>query len=193
MSEGISTGALDAPRPDRVNETRDERGLVLSYRWFSPAHLFMLVFCVFWIGFLVVWYGLALSRHAGPADPMVWFPLLHVAVGIGITYSTIAGFVNRTTITVGGGELTVRHGPLPWPGGRVVPAHEIVQLYREERTTNTRSGRSFRHELNATTGDGRKVRLVARVPGADLALYLEHAIERELGLVDQHVPGEMPK
>lgn len=189
----VPTTGLEAPRPDRVTETRDERGLVLTYRWFSFVHLFMVAFCVFWMGFLVFWYSIALSRHAGAADPMIWFPLLHVAVGIGLTYSTIAGFVNRTEIVVGGGEVAVRHGPLPWPGGKTLPTPEITQLYREERSSTTRSGRSVRHELNVMTGDGRKVRLVARVPDPAMALYLEQAIERELGLADRHVPGEMPK
>lgn len=188
-----SARAFDAPRPDHLHETRDERGLVLTYRWFSVAHVVLALFCVFWVGFLAFWYSTALSRNAGLANPMLWFPLLHVAVGLGLTYSALAGFVNRTDVVVGAGEITVRHGPLPWPGGKTVPSSEIVQLYREERASQTRNGRSVRYELNAMAGDGHKVRLLVRVPGPDVALYLEHVIERELGLADRRVPGEMRK
>lgn len=185
--------ALEAPRPDRVVETRDERGLALTYRWFTPVHLFMLFFCVAWDGFLFFWYSMALSRHPVVTDPLVWFPLLHVAVGVGLTYSTLAGFVNRTSVVVGGGELSVRHGPLPWPGNRTVATPDIRQLYREERISNTRRGRSASYHLCAVTLDNRLLRVIGSVPGADVALYLEQAIERALGIEDRKVAGEMPK
>jgi hypothetical protein len=35
--------------------------VVLVRRWFTPAVLFMAFFCVFWDGFLIRWYAIALS------------------------------------------------------------------------------------------------------------------------------------
>lgn len=185
--------ALEAPRPERVVETRDERGLTLTYRWFTPAHLFMLFFCIFWDGFLVFWYGIALTRGAGPTDVMLWFPLLHVAVGVGLTYSTLAGFLNRTSLVVGNGELVVRHGPIPWFGNRTVSSTDLRQVYREETLSHSRRGRRASYHLSAVTLDNRKLRVLSNVPGADVALYVEQALERALGLEDRKVAGEMPK
>lgn len=194
MEESRSRGyALEAPMPGAITETRDERGLVLTYRWFTPVHVFLLLFCVFWDGFLVFWYSAALSRQAGLADPMIWFPLLHVAVGVGLTYSTVAGLLNRTSVTVGSGEITIRQGPVPWPGNRTVNGAEIRQLFREETISTSRRSRSSRYHVCAVTSEKRKLRLLGNVPGADVALYLEQAIERALGLEDQRVAGEMPK
>lgn len=139
------------------------------------------------------WYTAALSRHAGPADPMICFPLLYVAVGAGLTCFTLAGFLNRTSIVVGNGEITVRSGPVPWGGYKTVTAPEIRQLFREETISYSRRGSRMSYHLSAVTPEKRKLRVVSNVPGADVALYLEQAIEKALGLEDVRVAGEMPK
>lgn len=194
MADSPSRGpALEAPMPPALTEERDERGLVLTYRWFTPVHVVMLLFCIFWDGFLVFWYRTALERHAGLTDPMIWFPLLHVAVGIGLSYSTVAGFLNRTIVAIGSGEITIRQGPVPWPGNRTVNGADIRQLFREETFTSSRGGRRASYHVCAVTSEKRKLRLLGNVPGADVALYLEQAIEKALGIEDQPVLGEMPK
>ena len=45
-----------------------------------------------------MWYGIAFAADT----PLIakLFPLLHVAMGIGLTYFTLAGLVNRTTVEV---------------------------------------------------------------------------------------------
>lgn len=183
-----------APQPDAVTETRDENGLTLSYRWFSWIHLFLLMFCFVWDGFLFAWYSKALARGAAASDMVIWFPMLHVAVGIGLSYYTLAGLLNRTRIVVFGGELTVRHGPVPWLGNFTVSTADFLQLYREETIyTSSRGGRSASYHLSAVTQGNRKLRLVSNVPEADIALYLEQTIEEVLGLKDSKVAGEMPK
>jgi hypothetical protein len=185
-----SDADLPAPRPPGVR-IEDEAGIrMIAYRWFSPIHVLMLAFCVFWDGFLVFWYRSALSA-ASPNSAMIWFPLLHVAVGIGLTYATIAGFVNRTEIRVGQGRVSIWHGPLPWLGIKTVPSSDIRQVYREE-TFGGRSRTPSWH-LSALTPGNRSLRLVRNVNSPELALFLESEIERMLGIRDQHVPGEMSK
>ena len=185
--------ALAAPQPERVRVSREGGALALSYRWFSPLLVFSLCFVVVWDGFLVFWYRTALSQSATATNPMIWFPLLHVAVGLGLTYSTLAGFCNRTLVTVGGGQIVVRHGPLPWIGNKDVAAADIRQLYREETRSYSRGGSRSKFHLSAVTSDNRLVRIIGNVPAADIALYLEQEIEKELGIEDRKVAGEMPK
>src|SRR6266545_6110628 len=122
---------LEAPLPEHLVMTREAGGLTLIYTWFRPTYVFMLLFCIVWDSFLVFWYRTALA-HPSPSSIALWFPIGHVAVGIGLTYSTIAGFVNRTRVGVNAGEITIRHGPMPWIGNRNIPAGEIRQLFREE-------------------------------------------------------------
>src|SRR5262252_7413131 len=156
MPETPTSGTrLEVPLPGHVQMSRDGGDLVLDVRWFRPYHVFMLFFSLFWCGFLVFWYSQTLS-HPSPSNIMLWFPLLHVGVGIGVSYSTIAGFVNHTRITVGNGAVDVKLGPLPWWGARRVPSTEIVQVYCEEVSPSRRGGSST-YQVSAITPENRKL------------------------------------
>jgi hypothetical protein len=141
---------------------------------------------VFWDGFLINLY----SNLRGGATLAALFPLLHVAVGLGLTYSTLCGFVNRTHIIVTGDSLRVSHGPLPWWGNRTIPADELAQLYCEERIKSGRNGQSATYYLNALLKDGRKVKLLSGLPEPDQALFIEQRVEERMGIVDVEVGGE---
>jgi len=183
---------LEAPLPDHIQLSHDGANLVLDVRWFRPYHLFLLLFTVFWCGFLVFWYGMAL-RQPSPSNVMLWFPLIHVVVGVGLAYSTLAGLVNRTRVTVGSGAVDVRIGPLPWLGAKRVEANEITQVFGEEVRTQTRSGTNSSYRVNVITPQNRKLVLVSGLAGADMALYIEQEIEKVLGITDRKVPGELEK
>jgi len=196
------TGMLPAPIPERITRELLPSGLRLSYRWLKPAAYFLVAFCVFWNGFLVIWYAAAtadldLSKGfdalLGPRLMMLLFPLLHVAVGIGLTYFTACLFVNRTIIDVSPREIRVQVGPLPWRGNVAVAPGQVAQVYREEIVRHTKNGRSVSYHLSVATKDGRKLKLLSGVPSADQALFLEQEIERHLGIRDQPVTGEMRK
>ncbi len=196
------TGTLHAPMPDRITREVLPSGLRLTYTWFTPAAWFLLVFCVLWNGFLVMWYSKAgsiidwskgLDALAGPEAMFVLFPLLHVAAGIGITWFTACSFVNRTMIDVSPREIRVRIGPVPWPGNRAVAPAQVAQVYREEIVRHTKNGQSITYQLSVALKDGKKLKLVSGVNAADQALYLEQEIERHLGIRDQAVVGEMRK
>lgn len=178
---------IPLPRGIEVSEHGDELRLVR--RWFTPALFFMLLFCVVWNGFLVFWYSVTIEGGA----PLIFslFPLIHVAVGVGLTYATVAGFVNRTHITADPGRLRIRHQPLPWPGNRELPVSELEQLYCEEHVSRTRNGTSVSYTLNAVLQGGRKLTLLKRLQDPGQAIYLEHAIEKHLGIANRPVPGEL--
>ena len=193
MPESTPSGpSLDVPLPDHVKLSHEGADLVLDVRWFRPVHLGMLLFAIFWDAFIVFWYRQALA-HPSPGDIALWFPLLHVGVGLGITYSAITGLVNHTTVTVGSGAVDVKLGPLPWWGAKRVEASDIVQVFGEESISRTRSGASMSYHLNAITRDQRKIRLASSLGGKDVALFLEQEVERALGIADRKVPGELSK
>jgi len=112
------------PQPPRITVEDLGDGLRLTRRWFSGTAVALTFFCVFWDGFLVVWYSIAFG--AGGPWFMVVFPLLHVVVGIGLTYFTLALYLNRSVLEVRDGRLTIRHGPLPWPGNRNLDTSGVV-------------------------------------------------------------------
>lgn len=180
--------SLKAPMPENISIEKRGFGLMLTYRWFSTKFLFLAPFCLFWDGFLVFWYYKVFTEGA----PLVaiLFPLIHLCVGIGLTYSTIAGFVNRTVLNVSKEFISIVHRPLPWLGNKTIPGYSITQLYVEEVVRTTRRGASVSYRLNAITNENKKVKLASNLDSHDTAIFLEQEIESYLGLQDRKVPGE---
>jgi hypothetical protein len=181
---------LEDAREESLATYRDAGTTALRFaverRWYTPALFAAVVFCVFWDGFLVVWYGVAIAAKNAPLL-MILFPVLHVAAGVAITYSTLCGFVNRTRITVEGGQLSVHHGPLPWPGNQAIAIESLRQLFCEE-IVGSKGARSYR--LSALLRTGEKNRLLSGLKEPDTALYLEELLEKRLGITDERVAGE---
>lgn len=181
--------AVLPPRPPEITESREGGGLVLSFGWRTAQVWFMVIFCIFWDGFLVMWYGGAFA--SGDPDPMmVLFPLIHVAVGVGLTTYTAASLVNTTTVRLRSGRLTVTHGPVPWPGAVDMPTSKLAQLFVHRRTTSNKNGVSHSYDLNFLDTAGVSGTLVRTTLGLPHARYLERRLEQELGITNEAVPDE---
>jgi hypothetical protein len=182
---------MKARMPENLSIEHRNDGLTLSYRWFSGKFIFLALFCLFWDGFLVFWYGIAFSQDAPWI--MLVFPLLHLSAGVFLTYYTIAGIYNRTIITVGQGKLSIQHGPLPWPGNRTLQGSEINQLYPEEVIARGRNGPQISYRLSAVSNDNKKIKLLSGFDSPDSIRFIERQVEMWLGIRDRRVEGEMPK
>jgi hypothetical protein len=194
---------IDDKEIDRSNyrkaASRKKGDFVIVRRWFDPAkHLFLAFFCVLWDGFLVFWYSNLMSGSAhtttgGTPGPFFYlFPLIHVTVGIGLTYGVIAGFFNTTRIGLRGDDFFVEHGPIPWRGNRVLRARSITQFFTEEKVSTDKDGATTRtYHLAALVGDDERLRLLSNLPTVDQALFLEQAFEERLDIVDVEVAGEL--
>ena len=177
------------PRPAKVTVTQQGGVLTINRPWFSPVYLFLVFFCVLWFGFLAFWYTLAFAANA----PLLFFlfPLIHVAAGVAIAYTTLAGFVNHTVVAVGNGRLSVRHGPLPWRGNRTLPTAALQQLYCDDVLVRTRNGSRRTFRLHAVLRDGSKLQILSGIDDADVPLFVERQVEDWLGIEDQRVAGEL--
>ena len=183
------------PRPAGINVDESTGAWVATYRWFTPAYVFLAFFCVAWDSFLIFWYSMAF-KHNAPWI-MVIFPVVHLAVGIGLTYATLSGFLNTTRITVDGQSLAISHGPLPWTGVRTLVASDIRQLFCERTFSRNVSTNVNMHHNTATTfalsavlGDGSKLKLLRGFSEPDRPLFLEQEIERRLRIQPAAVAGE---
>jgi predicted RNA-binding Zn-ribbon protein involved in translation (DUF1610 family) len=181
---------LPRPRPREVIVQQRNQSLVLSWRWFSLKYVPMVFFCIAWDTFLCFWYSMALKMEGTPWI-MVVFPIAHVAVGVGLTYSTLAGFINKTTIRLDSQKFSVQYDPLPWYGEVKVPINELDQLYCKENRSSSDSGTHYSYQLCALLKDGRKLDLVKNLESPDLAAYLEQQIESWLRIPDRAVAGEL--
>lgn len=182
---------MNSPIPEHITMEQTTGGLLFAYRWFSPAFIFIALFALFWDGFLVFWYTMATAQDAPLI--MLLFPILHVLIGIGLTYFALAGFYNRTLLLVGEGKLSIQHVPLPWPGNKVLQSSDLIQLYSEERVIRTRNGTQLKYKLNAITRENKKMTLLSNLTAPDQVRFLERKLEEYLGITDVPVEGEMPR
>ncbi len=188
----------DVPVPVRFAIEDDGHELLIRYRWFHPAVLFLLFFAIAWDSFLVFWYSMAFGGIGPPGAfglIMILFPIAHVAVGVGLTYFVIASLLNTTHVRIADGTLSVRHGPVPWRGNLDLVADEIEQVYCKRNTKRNRDdggsvSSSMNYEVCAVVGE-RQVRLLGMIMEPDQALFVEQRIERFLRIEDRPVPGEL--
>lgn len=189
LSRGGRVAALDtvaAPCPPRFHIDETPTAWVAAWRWFSPVAFFLIFFCIAWDGFLIFWYTMALT-HRGPWI-MVLFPICHVAIGVSLTYFTIATFINSTHVTARRGELSIHSGPLPWFGNRSLPSASVKQIFSRAVNSSNRSngfnnaGGNATFAVHAVLDDGRTVRLVGGLKGPDEANFLQQQLEKRLNV-----------
>ena len=173
--------------PDKLELHHRGSAMEIVRKWFGWRIVLATAFAVFWDGFLFIWY----SNADDGAEPMVaYLPLLHVAVGIGLTYCAVAGWFNRTHILVSRAKIAVRHGPLPWVGNAELEVSNLKQLYVKEKHMQYNRTTSTTYEVHAITHNGRTIRLVRGLETSEQAFYVEQEIEKYVGIEDVSVKGE---
>lgn len=179
---------LQVELPKGMQMFTRSNGLRIVRRWFGAKFVALTFFCLFWDGFMIAWYVMAISKRVWP---MAAFGVIHAAVGIGLTYYVIAGFFNRTVITVLSGKLNIDHGPVPVPGKLSMSAEELDQLYAKRRVTHSRNGgTNVSYELHARLTSGQDRKLLGGLSKEEDALFIEQQIESFLGIEDRAVSGE---
>lgn len=196
------------PQPASLRIEEEGQSLVISKRWFHPAAFFLLFFCIAWDSFLFVWYSIAFGMFGAIQAPgglfgwlFIIFPIGHVAVGIGLTYTCVATFLNSTTLTVRDGFLSLRHGPMFWPGQCVLSTDDIEQIYVKSllRLTSQRqvivthgSGASQVYgQLMAVLKSGGERKIWGHEIDPGVIRCIEFRVERFLEIEDRPVAGEL--
>jgi hypothetical protein len=160
------------PTKFRVNETPGE--IEITWRWFNPAmHLFMAFFCTAWDSFLVFWYTHAFKSGA----PWIFkvFPIGHLAIGVALTYVTLAGFWNRTTVRASRDRLTIQNGPLPFRRSLAFGPGELTRVHAQVRPNFSRNGNPV-WRLIAVGRDGGEIPLLSWLDDETQAQYLAQKI-----------------
>lgn len=185
----VKPETMEIGLPDKMQAYQDGMDLVIVRRWFGATTVILTAFAAVWDGFMVFWYS-----HTPNNAPSLffWFPLLHVGAGIYLTYRALAGWLNRTHLRVGQGRLSVRTAPLPFFNNRSIGATTVKQLYSKSQTHSGGEGGSWTsYSLHVVTNDGRNIKLVSDLESSEQAIFLEQEIEKRLGIVNVHVPGQI--
>lgn len=177
------------PVPNVVKVEKDGNSARIVQRWFSLKYVPMAFFCVAWDAFLCFWYSMAFTT--GAPWIMIVFPIAHLAVGVGLTYSTLCGFLNRTVLEVTRDEVSIWFEPLPWLGEKTIKTADLKQLYCKEKVSSGKNGNSYTYQLMAVTQDNKEVKLLENLDSADIALFFEQQVETWLKIRDLPVVGEV--
>ena len=203
LSSGASLGELPRPlagMPQGYEVQGSGKNFSLTHTWRNWSLFFFVPFTIFWLGFLVVWYagvGAMAPRMGVMALVFLLFPLIHVAVGIGLAYTCVAMFVNRTIIRVDGMELTVRMGPLPFWGNKTFQIADILQLYckevrhRHHDNDSSTYHHSYSYEVHVLKTGNTSEKLLGGFITPDQAIIVEQQLEQALGIADRRVPGDV--
>lgn len=118
--------------PEGLDVLREGDAVVIRRNWRTLMALPLFFFLIPWFGFLGFWYYHAFTDKHAPLM-MLLFPLLHVAVGVGLAYFAVASLVNKTDITISTSSIRALTGPLPWLGNCEIRAGDIQGVKVRER------------------------------------------------------------
>ena len=177
----------------KLNIYEDQNFMAIEFNWYTPVAYFFLLFTIIWNAFLLFWYSTALA--GGAPIIFILFPILHVAVGLGLIYFTACQFLNKTNIEIDDNYLSIRHSPIPWWRGNVeIPSKEINQLYVKEDKSKGKNGNTYTYSLRVKLNDNsdKEILSVTGVEDAQM-LEIEQQLERFMGINDRPVKGEYHK
>jgi hypothetical protein len=183
-------GRNEIPMPKGIRVFRRNNALRIVRRWLGPKFFALAIFCLFWNGFMVVWFTIAITQKQWA---MAAFGSIHGTIGLAVAYFTLAGFLNSTTITVMNSMLQIVHGPIRVPGNRQIPADALQQLYTKRHISHGKNGTSISYELRALTADGKDEKLLGGLDRQEQALFIEQEVEEFLGIEDRVIRGEIER
>ncbi len=185
---GGAPGARHAPVPTRapagIRVRQDGERLEVRRSWIGLDALLSGGAALF------MWFVLATEAYeASRALSAVW-----TAAAAAVSYYALAKLLNGTTLEVTRRWTRLRHGPLPWPGGKTVPSASITQLYCKCIPAYRRwfdfappELDSLRYELRAIVRTEGYWTLMQDFTSADGALYVERLVEDWLRIEDRAV------
>jgi hypothetical protein len=172
------------PIPEKLNVEETPREITISYRWFQPLAIFLVFFCFIWDGILVVFYTAMLADSKGTPIVAMLFPLLHVAVGIGLTWYTISLFINKTYIVITKHNLSIQHKPLPtffFKKNIELDRMDVEQVYIKEVISRGKNGTSYSYDLFYLDKNSRSKKILNE-SDSETAMFIRRKIEKYFGI-----------
>lgn len=124
---------LEEIQPPHITIENNITETTIIRKNFQPQAFFFLIFSIFWIGFLIKWYSNAFSFDA-PLEFKL-FPLIHVTVGLYISYTTVTMFINRIKIIVTPYAIEIKDLPLPLGNTKSVELVDVANFYPYENSS----------------------------------------------------------
>ena len=177
------------PLPKRFTVKELNGNLEIKMSWFTWINLFLTFFAIFWNSFMIAWFAFSISSGKWG---FALFGTIHAGVGFYLLYMVVAKYINSTTVIIDSNELSVKIGPLPWPGNHSVKLSDIIQLYSKCVVSQGKNS-TVSYEVHSILKNGTHLCLIKSLEDNDQALYFEQKIEEKLHITDEPVIGEMDR
>lgn len=184
----MSDNLVKTGLPAKIEITRSFDRLQIVRKWLGLQYYLLTPFTIAWDASLLFWGLIFLF----PGPLFLWlFLLVHVAAGIGITYYTLTGYVNKTVIDVDVNFLTIKHGPLPMGSNKKISSRALRQLYCTRREYFSPLLNDYATcDVHAITDDPKNIKLLDDL-SREQALFIEREVEKFLNIEDRRVKGEI--
>ncbi len=164
--------------------------LNIEVRWRESSNSFLMFFTLIWNAFIIPFVVIAIS--SGQFGMLLGLSL-HLLVGVGLIYNTLATLLNTTTIILNHYRLSIQHQPLrmPFYPNRELSVAEVEQFYVDKYSAGKQNGNPvWAYAVKAELKDGEHLQLVKRLKNPNQARYIEQEMERFLDMKDRPVEGE---
>jgi hypothetical protein len=187
--------------PKAITVASDTQRLTITWKWYRPMFLAMAAWTVLWASLMAMTIacmvaGGGFDKHHHVMAPIAlslalertWPP---IAGGFIVMYIWLAGALNRTTITVAHGVLSVRHGPIPWWGACDVATKDIQYVRSKWRNRLSKGAPKIKYWVFARLSNGGSAILLNGLHDADQALFIEQEIDARLKIADARGAGHV--
>ncbi len=186
----MSDNSMKTGIPAKIEITRNFDHLQIVWKWLGLKFYVITPFAILLDVSLLFWSVLAFLFY----DHLITllFLSLHAAASLGVTYYTLAGYLNKTVIDVDVNFLTIKHVPLPFGNHKKIPSKALEQLYCTKRGY-PQAGKNFYPtcDVYAITNEPLTIQLLSDMDGVEQALFVEHEIEKFLNIEDRPVKGAL--
>lgn len=128
---------------------RDGRSLRITLPWSKSAGGLILVWVLVWLGIVAFFTSLGGHRDGE-------FAALMALPALVMVYPAATRFFNSTLIEVTPVWITVRHAPLPWPGGRQFAARDVRAMRVAAKLVYARGGPFEECRLSLECANGKQ-------------------------------------
>ncbi|MGJ3237859.1 MAG: hypothetical protein ACFE0Q_04050 [Anaerolineae bacterium] len=181
-------------KPEKFKLNRLADGIEIRYRWLGKQHMGLTFFAVIWNAFIIFFTSVMFMADGADFEPMmIVFLLPFYAVGIGMTYYVVTGFLNTTSIQIRGGQIQTQHSPIPMLGIRneTVDRRAIEQVYCQRRVAyESNDVPVYVFDVHYIKKGGEDVKLLKGLDSIHKAVFIEQQIEHLYRIPDQPVDTE---
>lgn len=185
-------------KPEKFMLNRMPDGLEINYRWLGKQHKGLMFFAVIWNAFIIFFTAMMLFAGVEDSDfespiAILCFLIPFYAVGIGMAYYVLTGFLNQTYIRIRGNGIETSHAPIPTFGvkNQVIHRKDVAQIYCTRRVAYTSNDVPVHvYDVHYVKHGGDDYELVKGLDSLHKAIYIEQQVEHLYRIDDARVEGE---